>query len=274
MASTTINFKLYLAPGAIEKFSLESQVRSFTSLIDSLKLKLGELGLNFNVVFWKNKKGNLISLSQNAQKMILLSRGQESISLYAIPNSSAENSSDSSSGESGDELIVIDSAPESGRARRHRGRRDRSRSRGFDRSRSRSHSRGRTDRCGPWARWGKPHGKRLGHLENRLLFLEAQRARRGPPCFGRRARSASPIRRGSFECPKGFGGPHGFGRGLHGHGHHHMGTYGRFGGHHHGFPGWDPRGSFGKFVGHKGHHHGFPGWDPRRSFGGFGGFGR
>lgn len=279
MAPTTtpVNFKLHLAPGAVEKFTINFKNRAFDEFIDNLELKLGELGLTLNVVFWKNDKGNLISLSDTARKMLSSNENSEHISLYAIADSSAYNSSDSSSGESGDEIVVI-ASPKQPNPRRRCGRRDRSRSRGFDRSRSRSHSHGH----GRGLRGlGGPKGhcarKRLAHLEKRVELLEVQSARRGRPCAGRRARSASPTRRGlpGFEFPpfgRGFGrfgehefpghgphGPHGHGPrgfGPHGHGPHGHGPYGR----HH----------FGPFGGHHGFagHHGFV--DARRAHCGFG----
>ncbi|CAI2350842.1 unnamed protein product [Caenorhabditis sp. 36 PRJEB53466] len=277
--NTPINFKLHLAPGAVEKFSVDFDKRSFDDFVDNLEIKLGELGLTLNVVYWKNEKGNLISLSSNSvrnsvRKMLSANESSPHVSIFAIADSSAENSSDSSSEESGDEeILVIDATPQSPRRRRHCGRRDRSRSRGFDRARSRSHSRGHSrgrDGHGPRGTKGLKEGcgkKRLfRHLAQRVQLLEAQSARLGRPCFGRRARSVSPQRRGpgGLEIPpfgRRFGpfgghGPHGF----HGHHHHHIGPFG-FGGGHHGF------------RGHKGHNHGFGGrhhpFDPRASFGRF-----
>lgn len=254
-ATNSILFKLYLAPGATEQISIEYS--NLQQLIEKLELKLGELGLNFNVVFWKNDKGNLISMSQNAQRVLKKMANRDSASIFVIADSDSSDSSSDSS-DSGDEDVIIADAPEVAPHRRHCGRRDRSRSRGFDRSRSRSRSRSNFH----------DHHKR--HQMKKLMWKRFQESHGHPEfkrrhCFGgRRARSASPIGRrpcregeefkrhplGSFGTPCGreeFEGPTGgFGR-----------PFGRRGMDHHGFNFHRHHHPFGAFHGFGGHHHGF-----------------
>ncbi|ULT91950.1 hypothetical protein L3Y34_009555 [Caenorhabditis briggsae] len=294
-STTTANFKLYLAPGAQERFSLEYS--NFENLMEALEMRLGELGLTLDIVFWRNPLGNLISLAAPNARKILKDSGK--ISLHVVPDSDSEDSEDSEdSGEedSGDEDVVVveEVAPNRQRGirrfggfvgfrrrcggfrRRHsappcqkRRRLNSEASEGVGRCERRRHGGiggfrrhhhgfpGFSRRQGVFGGFGGFPG---GPEDPRGPFPGAEGARRRHGCGGRKRRADGP------HGNQGFGqGPHGHHMGSHGFGHHGFGGFGGFGGRHHGFGG-----HHGHHMGSHGFgHHGFGGFEGRHH--GFGG---
>ncbi|EGT33074.1 hypothetical protein CAEBREN_10153 [Caenorhabditis brenneri] len=183
MSTTTFIFKLYLAPGAQEKFSLEAS--DIQNLLEALETRIGDLGLSLDILYCKNPKGNLVSLGENPKKLEkILGKSGNFVSIYAIPDSESESdsSSDSSSGEKSDdddEVVIAEAegAPE-----------------------ERTRGRGRCGRRGPGGcrRRGFGGFGRRHHIMKYMLFGRRRH------CFGgRRSRSAPPsgpedIRRRMF----------------------------------------------------------------------------